>query len=239
MNTLLRLPLLLALGALSVTRLGAALESVKYDPENVAPRFPLPLEVDGITLGHAIISISVNAEGRLTDWLVLGYTHELLAKSCVKALQEWRFIPARLDGVPVPAQVTLTFDFFREGAVITSGITEHFLYGGLDELAGQGRYAYRLRSSRELDHAPVRVSSTAPKYALAAARDGVSGRVQVSFYIDEQGAVRMPAVEASAHPYLAEQAVTALRGWKFEPPTSHGRRVLIAASQEFDFNGSK
>ena len=63
----------------------------------------------------------------------------------------------------------------------------------------------------------------------------MTGRVQVHFFIDETGAVRMPSVEAPAHPYLAETAVNAVREWKFEPATRRGRPVLIAASQQFDF----
>jgi len=60
----------------------------------------------------------------------------------------------------------------------------------------------------------------------------------VYFYIDEKGAVRMPAVDASANPYLSDIAVAAVREWRFEPPTSRGKPVLIAASQEFNFNGN-
>jgi len=34
-------------------------------------------------------------------------------------------------------------------------------------------------------------------------------------------------------------AIDALNQWKFAPPTSRGRGVLVKASQEFDFvNGS-
>jgi outer membrane biosynthesis protein TonB len=61
--------------------------------------------------------------------------------------------------------------------------------------------------------------------------------VQVHFYIDEKGVVRMPAVQNGPHPYLMEMAVEAMKGWKFEPPTSRGRPVLVAAAQTFEFGG--
>jgi len=63
--------------------------------------------------------------------------------------------------------------------------------------------------------------------------------VEVRFYIDETGAVRMPAVDSDAHPYLAETAVTAVKEWRFAPPTHDGRPVLVAASQVFDFSSTK
>ena len=74
---------------------------------------------------------------------------------------------------------------------------------------------------------------------MEAEQKGVSGRVKVHFYIDEQGAVRMPAVPADAQPYLATVAIKALREWKFQPPTSRGRPVLVAAAQEFAFGAGQ
>lgn len=234
MKTILRLSALLTLGVALVTPAHAALESIKFDPENEMPLFPLPLKADGITRGHAIIVIGVDTGGKLSDWLVVGYTHESFARSCIAALKEWRFTPARLDGVPVPAQIRLTFDFTVEGAVISANIVNHFLFDNIEGM-GDGRYVYRLHAAAEIDRVPARLNTTQPRYAEEAAKQGVQGKLQVHFYIDEQGAVRMPSVEASAHPYLAETAVNAVREWKFEPATRHGRPVLVAASQEFDF----
>ncbi len=238
MNTILRLSALLTLGAALAAPAGAALESIKFDSENVMPQYPLPLRMAGVTRGQAIVAIAVDAEGKLSDWLVLGYTDESLARSAVAALKEWRYTPARIDGAPVPAQVRLTFDFTLEGAVISANIVNHFLFDHIEGM-GDGHMAYRLHSSSEIDRVPARVTTTLPLYAEAAAKQGVRGKLQVRFYIDETGAVRMPSVDAGAQPYLAETAVTALREWKFEPPTRYGRPVLVAASQEFDFTEKK
>ncbi|MES1166982.1 MAG: energy transducer TonB, partial [Pseudomonadota bacterium] len=125
-----------------------------------------------------------------------------------------------------------------EGAVITSNITDHYLYDRFETLAPRWM-AYRPGTAAELDRAPVRISGEGPKYATAAAKDGVQGKVRVRFYIDEKGAVRQPAVSAEAHPYLAEQAVAAVSDWKFEPVTSHGQPVLVLAEQEFDFGSAR
>ena len=70
-------------------------------------------------------------------------------------------------------------------------------------------------------------------------KQGVRGKVQVHFYIDENGAARMPAIDNSDHPYLSEIAVEAVRGWKFEAPTANGAPVLVEALQEFNFGDSK
>jgi TonB family protein len=215
----------------------AAFESMQVHPDNDLPPFPPGLLAEGITRGHAVVALSVDTDGKLGDCLVLSYSHQRLARTAVDALKRWRFVPARLDGETVPVQTELRFDFSVEGAVITSNITERFLNDLID---GDGRRAvYRPSRRSELDRVPAKIAGSAPQYAVAAEKDGVRGSVEVYFYIDEKGEVRLPCADAGSHPYLTEQAVAAVRSWKFEPPTSHGRPVLVAAAQKFDFGDGK
>jgi TonB family protein len=238
MNNILRFSTSLALGTMLATTAGAAFESIKINPDSPLPEFPLSLKVDGITKGKAIIAVSINNEGRAVDFLVLGYTHELFAKSCIEVLKEWQFTPAKLDGTPVSVKTELTFDFALEGAVVTTNIMNHMLFDGFEGV-GDNRLIRRQCGAGELDRPPSLVNGSAPQYAVAAEKEGVRGRVEVHFYIDEKGAVLMPVVEPDAHPYLAQEAVTAVRNWRFEPATRHGRPVLVAASQVFDFSSTK
>jgi len=237
MNT--RYPLVLAgLLALATLPAFAVFESIQLHPDNDLPTFPPGLLAEGITRGHAVVALSVDSDGKLGECLVLSYSHERLARTAVDALKRWRFVPARLDGQAVPVRTELRFDFSVEGAVITSNITERFLADLFDGRGGR-RDVYRPSRQSELDRVPAKIAGAAPQYATAAEKDGVRGSVEERFYIDEKGEVRLPCVEAGPHPYLMEQAVAAVRGWKFEPPTSHGRPVLVAAAQKFEFNGEK
>ena len=61
----------------------------------------------------------------------------------------------------------------------------------------------------------------------------------VRFYIDEQGNVRLPSVTGQPNAYLTEQAMAAVREWKFAPVTSRGQPVLVAAQQEFTFGSGQ
>ena len=238
MKSLLRFSVLLVLGATLALPASAAFESIKFGSDNPQPMFPLVLKVDGITRGKAIIAISVGADGRLADKLVLGYTNQLFAKACLDVLKEWQFTPAKLDGVPVPAKTELTFNFSLEGAVISANIVNHFYFDHFETL-GDGYYVYRPCKPDEIDRVPAPVSTVTPKYAVEAEQQGLRGRVEVRFYIDEQGAVRLPAVTSEVPAYLADTAVAAVREWRFEPPTHRGRPVLVAASQVFDFGSAK
>jgi len=217
----------------------AQFESAKIAPSNPMPQYPGALTLAGITKGSAVVALSIDAEGKVQDSLMLAYTQPQFARAVSEVVNRWIFVPARLDGVTVPVQTELRFDFTLEGAVITANITNHFLFDGFEN-AADNAVTYQPVRADQLDTSPVKLFGTAPKYAVNAAKEGVRGKVHVRFYIDENGDVRMPAIAtAGEHPYLAEQAVLAVRQWKFAPPTSKGRPVLVAAAQEFDFGGDR
>ena len=85
---------------------------------------------------------------------------------------------------------------------------------------------------RDFDRIPVPLHTVTPAYPKELA---AQGDVTVEFYIDEQGAVRMPSVIGGPPRLLAELAVDSVRQWKFEPPTSKGRPVLVCVRQVFRF----
>ena len=235
---LLRIPLLLVITA--ATQALAAFESAKLSPDNYMPQFPASLIIDGVTEGHATFAVSVSPDGKLIESLPLAYTHEAFVRVCREVMKDWKIVPARLDGQNVPVQMELRFDFKREGVVETSSINiaNHFLESLVPGMA-DNRLAFRLTREKELDHPPVPIATVRPEYATQAEKAGVRGKVQVYFYIDQKGEVRLPSVTVEAHPYLSDIAVTALRQWHFAPPTRHGEPVLVAASQEFDFGSAK
>jgi TonB family protein len=234
MNTL-RFLFLAALSIPAATGL-AQFESARLASDNDMPAYPPSLLMSGVTRGYVVIATSIDTEGKVQDALVLAYTQPQLAETALQALRSWRFIPARLDGVPVPVQRELRIDFSLEGAVITTNAMNHFFFDGFDG-AGDMHLSRQLCPVSRLDRLPTRVAGDAPGYAKEASKDGVMGRVQVHFYIDERGEVRFAGVQPDPglHPYLMEQAVEAVRRWKFDPPTSNGRPVMVAAVQKFDF----
>jgi TonB family protein len=231
---------LLSLALLAATALAApaAFESARALPDNPMPTYPPALRFDGITRGRAVLAISIAADGHVKDMLPLAYTNVRFAHTSMDALRDWHFTPARLDGEVVPVQLELTFEYTLEGAVISTNVSDHYLFDRF-EYAGDNALTYQPVGAGHVDHPPVRISGAAPSYAVNAEQEGVRGRVKVRFYIDEQGAVRLPAVTGTANPYLMEQAVMAVRTWKFEPVTKLGRPVLVVAQQEFNFGDGK
>lgn len=184
--------------------------------------------------GEVRLAISVDEQGRLKDTLVLTYTKREFADSAVRAVNAWRFEPAQVDGQPVSATLELTFNFETKGAVVSLTQTEAmeaaFFSRHFDEVLDYG-----VASTRELDAQPAPVSTVTPAYPRALANAGAVGQVTVLFYIDETGAVRMPAVAHADDLRLVDLAVDAIRRWKFSAPTKSGGAVPVRASQSFTF----
>jgi TonB family protein len=206
--------------------------------QTVDPVFPSHLMQVGAVNGEARVVINTDSTGKLTDWLVIGYTHREFADAAVAAIQQWKFEPARLQGEPVGTTVELFFYFEAKGVVVSTSSAADVFDRQLMRIIGD-RYAYQPCSLRELDRIPTPVVTVKPLYPGELADKGVKGKVTVDFYIDETGAVHLPAVSVKDDVELTALAVAALRQWKFEPPTRDGHPVLVKASQEFDFkNGS-
>ncbi len=190
--------------------------------------------------GEARIAINVDSQGVLKDMLVLAYTKKPFADTAVEGLKTWKFEAARINGQPVGAVSEISIDFTATGVVISQTMND--VMEALYNLTAGARtpYDYKLCTMREIDRIPVPVSVIRPNYPQELAKKDIVGQVTVVFFIDETGAIRMPAVTRSDNDLLADLAIDALKQWKFEPPTRRGVPVLVRAVQVFNFvPGSK
>jgi len=204
--------------------------------QTVAPEFPFTLYQVYNHGGTAQLVINIDAEGKLKDWLIVGYTAPKFADLALTAVKQWRFEPARWRGDAVPSCTTLTFTFAVKGVVI-SVVGNENLPSYFSTLFDPGN-SRRLYSLRELDHIPIPIHADAPLYPKSLADQGVAGEVVVGFYIDEQGAVRLPFVISWRQNSVANLAIDAVQRWKFEPPTHAGRPVMAYVQQVFEFGPS-
>jgi TonB family protein len=208
--------------------------------QNPEATFPSVLISSGVKSGSASVAVAVDDAGHVTDYLVTAYTHPAFADSAVAAIKKWKFEPAMIHGIPRNSKSDLTFRFQVEGIVVLT--MNAFSYEEMMLLkVAPGSFAYRACTLGELDRIPTPTKIVNPPYPSRLARGG-GGHVQVGFYIDEQGHVRMPSVSLEtneANEELAAIAVMAVSQWQFEPPTSKGRPVLVLARQDFAFSSSK
>lgn len=83
---------------------------------------------------------------------------------------------------------------------------------------------------------PEAISRVGAKYTEEARRAGIHGTVLLAVTIDRNGRVRDVQVERSLHPGLDEEAVKAVRQWKFRPGEQDGRPVRVNAHVEITFS---
>jgi TonB family protein len=234
-----RIVILAALGLLSSAGSKAEVASVGFQSLGIhqATKAEFPLTPFGPVNsgGRATVVISVDASGNLTDSLTVFYTHPAFGKAAQDAVHSWTFDPARLNGRPVGVTKRINFSFERHGIVYVSLA----LGDSVDLVLLRDRPVpsdYRAYGVGELDRPPNLIHVVSPRYPGQLAATGVRGAVTVSFYVDEQGHVRMPTILSAADPELMDLAVGALSQWQFEPSTRGGKPVLVSARQEFRFN---
>jgi len=77
----------------------------------------------------------------------------------------------------------------------------------------------------DLDQAPVPLVQIAPVYPPELKRNRVQGTVNVVFIVDELGNVKRPSIEKSSNREFNENALKAVRQWKFEAGEKDGKKV--------------
>lgn len=86
----------------------AYLESCRKDPG-----VPVPVTVVSPTVGSEFtggsvqLEFLVDAEGKPVDFSIKFASDDVLATAVVKAVKQWRFLPAEIDGKPVATKVAL------------------------------------------------------------------------------------------------------------------------------------
>ncbi|PTY08569.1 hypothetical protein DB347_03045 [Opitutaceae bacterium EW11] len=201
--------------------------------KTVDPIFPHRMEELGLSEGEVRIVISVDQEGKISEYLVIGYTHPALVDPSVAAIKRWEFEKPVFHGQPVSVQREMKFVFQNRGSVVSVDMGSF-----LDIYLGRlfpDRFVYRPRTLKEIDRIPTPLNATAPTLGASSIPKGQTGIAIVEFFIDETGAVRMPSLIHSDDANLGAVCAAAVSTWKFEPPTSQGRPVLVRAQQTFRF----
>ena len=211
-------------------------EPMKADQRDL-PAFPQKVLAQGVRSGQVRVAVQIDADGRLTDYLVTAYSNPAFVDGAVASVKKWRFEPARIHGAPRSAKAEYTFNYEAEGVVVVD-MSVQTVSELLHMRIAPNSLAFTARTLGQLDRIPTPIKIVKPVYPKALARTSRGGRVTVEFYIDEQGHVRLPSVDRQtieANEVLAAAAVTAVEQWQFEPPLFKGLPVLTLAQQDINF----
>lgn len=83
---------------------------------------------------------------------------------------------------------------------------------------------------------PVVISRVGARYTEEARKAGTQGTVLLAVAIDRTGRARDVQVERSVEPGLDQEAVKAVRQWKFRPAQQDGRPVRVSVHVEVTFS---
>ncbi len=194
----------------------------KYNP----PQFPVFAADQAITAGYATLAISWDEQGNPTDVIVLRCSNHYFGTAAADAAKTWRRSAELAD------QGTGVYELNFEigGVVVSSG-------KALAAYAAKPRASVPLRvpTLEDLDAAPKALAQPMPAFPANAQGKFEEAKVVVEFFVDENGQVRAPSVRESTAPEFSNEALAALRQWRFETPRKNGHPVVYSQRWAFDF----
>jgi TonB family protein len=198
--------------------------------------FPGRAAYEGVPEGNATVGVMLDREGKPVDFLLLRYTEVFFGEALLEQARHQQYAPRRLLGVAVPGTFNFTYYFRPLGNVSNFSSFD----AGKErnrKVGGNQRYSYEPHREADLDHGqlePTRVAIPVLPPALVE-REGKAPKVLVSFYVDEQGRVRLPNVESVAAAELVTGALAAVQQWAFKPPAIKSHGVLVYAMRVLTF----
>jgi TonB family protein len=198
----------------------------------VMPEFPELVRLSGDTHGVVVVAIGRDAEGRVTDVLVLNSSNAGLSQAVVTAVGEWRFArPANRAGPDRPIIPIVRF-LFKAGGVTFISAPSHGA-GHKTDIANNPPMVFPMVA--DLDTSSEPLVQPLPNITGALLDRLAPGTATVKFFVDETGRVRVPIVLESTTPEYADAAIACIEQWRYEPPRIAGQPTIAIETATFHF----
>jgi TonB family protein len=182
--------------------------------------------------GSVKVRFTVDIEGRACNAFVVSSTNPGFNQAAINAILEYRFEPARRDGVPVSAQLYQRINFNFHGRA-TNGEDE---FDVSNDQSDQSKLPPELR----YDIPPKPDNILPAVYPFELLRDHIGGTADVRFLVSPSGEVEQAVVVKATRPEFGQALLAMLDVWKFLPAMKDGKptQALLDIQQEFsDFGG--
>ena len=124
----------------------------------------------------------------------------------------------------------ITIHLFVAGTeVLQSGMTEEYRQEQLDRMV-----ANRVATTKPSTPKPF--FGSMPVYPAALQHTGIKGKAVVTMLINAQGKVLDPVLDSASEPQFGEEALAAVRQWRFLPRVVDGQPVETRVSMPFAFD---
>ncbi|HTQ32133.1 MAG TPA: TonB family protein [Opitutaceae bacterium] len=185
--------------------------------------YPFELLRDRVE-GSAEIRFLVGPDGSVAQSTVVKATRPEFGLALIAMLDEWKFQPAMKGGKPTWAPMDVKQVFWHSG-----GADVPVSSTALELLWELKREKPDFCPIKELDAKPQMLSRHPPVFPSALNGKVAGGQAVVEFLIDHDGNVQLPRVVSATDPAFGYAAVQGVAAWKFAPPTSHGKPVVVRA----------
>lgn len=195
----------------------------------VRPQFPAQI-MKGSPSGEALVGLVVDELGQVLDVHLITTTHPAYGEESVRAIQQWKFSPGRVEGQAVRTYLRVIMNFSpddprRAGPRIKPGVL-HYL-----EERDDKRYPDVNRLAKVVMPKPTQ--QQAPEYPGHLAR--IAGQAIVVFVINTRGVVTHVRCVKATHPSFALEAERAISYWRFKPATLDGQPISVRGHQLLEF----
>jgi TonB family protein len=202
--------------------------------------YPAGLRDKGIT-GAAVIGFIVDTDGRAQQ-VQIGYaTHREFGESAAKAVEKWRYDPAKKGGETVACTMFVPIAFELGGGVVPAKKTS----GKGKQASGKAVrrepvFKSQYYGASEVDTLPETIKRDkfpTPRNPSSLIRRGITrGDVVIAFIVNAKGAPIEVQIEESNADEYANDAVAAVKTWQFKPATKGGVPVNCRVQAPFSFD---
>jgi TonB family protein len=191
--------------------------------------------------GVVTLECVVQADGTIGDVKVLKSLEAGLDQEAIKAVKQWRFKPGLKDGKAVPVRVTLEVTFTLRDTPAAGGATKPPLFPVRPLTPGDAGATSQPEAPLVYKpgagvSAPVVIKEVRPQYTPDAKDAKTQGTVLLECVVQADGTIGDVKVLKSLEAGLDQEAIKAVKQWRFEPGTKDGKPVPVLITLEMTFS---
>lgn len=190
--------------------------------------------------GVVTLECVVRPDGSVGEARVTKALNPGLDEEAIKAVRQWRFKPGLKDGKAVPVRITLEMTFTLRDTPAAGGATKPPSFSvppvapGDTGAKSQPEAPLVYKPGQGVT-APVLLKEVKPRYTVEAKAAKIQGTVLLECVVQPDGTIGNVEVTKPLDDGLDEEAIRAVRQWRFEPGKKDGKPVPVRITLEMTF----
>jgi TonB family protein len=214
-------------------------DAAHYPDNMVRPKYPKAALRSGIE-GRVELRAVIASDGKSKNLAVLSGDPEF-SQNAIAAIRKWRFHPELRQGLPVETtyRIHVRFNLMLQEAnsevELESPLPESPLTSSPANPRRQDLGLEIHRMSEPGMIAAKQIYSPEPEFSEKARIEAQQGNVDIDLVVGADGLPRNLQIACSSAPDLNDNAIAAVKQWKFAPATKDGTPVPVEIVVEVSF----